>query len=51
MNKPTRLNKKNFNIYLVLRDRQRDRQTERQNVNRGGAERQGDTESEVGSRL
>ena len=39
--------KKNFffNIYLLLRDR------ERQTMSRGGAEREGDTESEAGSRL
>ena len=30
---------------------ERDRQTERQSVSRGGAEREGDTESEAGSRL
>ena len=34
-----------FNIYLFLRDR------ERQSMSRGGAEREGDTESETGSRL
>ena len=34
-----------FNVYLLLRDR------ERQSVSRGGAEREGDTESEAGSRL
>ena len=34
-----------FNIYSFLRDR------ERQSVSRGGAEREGDTESEAGSRL
>ena len=34
-----------INIYLLLRDR------ERQSMNMGGAERGGDTESEVGSRL
>ena len=34
-----------FNIYLFLRDR------ERQSMSRGGAEREGDTESEAGSRL
>ena len=32
-----------FNVYLFLR--------ERQSVSRGGAEREGDTESEAGSRL
>ena len=32
-----------FNVYLLLRQRQR--------VNRGGAEREGDTESEAGSRF
>ena len=32
-----------FNVYLFLR--------QRQSVNRGGAEREGDTESETGSRL
>ena len=34
-----------FNVYLFLRQR------ERQSMNRGGAEREGDTESETGSRL
>ena len=34
-----------FNIYLLLRDR------ERQSMSMGGAEREGDTESETGSRL
>ena len=34
-----------FNIYSFLRDR------ERQSMSGGGAEREGDTESEVGSRL
>ena len=34
-----------FNVYLLLRDR------ERQSMSRGGAERGGDTESEAGSRL
>ena len=34
-----------FNVYLFLRERQRD------SPNRGGAEREGDTESEAGSRL
>ena len=34
-----------FNVYLFLRD------TERQSMSRGGAEREGDTESEAGSRL
>ena len=34
-----------FNVYLYLRDRQR------QSVSRGGAEKEGDTESEAGSRL
>ena len=34
-----------FNVYLSLRDR------ETQSVSRGGAEREGDTESEAGSRL
>ena len=37
--------KKFFNVYLLLRDR------ERQSMSMGGAERGGDTESEVGSRL
>ena len=38
--------KKNvFNVYLFLRDR------ERQSTSEGGAERKGDTESEAGSRL
>ena len=34
-----------FNVYLSLRDR------ERQSMSRGGAERQGDTESKAGPRL
>ena len=34
-----------FNVYLLLGDR------ERQSVSRGGAEREGDTESEAGSGL
>ena len=34
-----------FNVYLFLRQR------ERQSVSGGGAEREGDTESETGSRL
>ena len=34
-----------FNLYLLLRNR------ERQSMSRGGAEREGDTESEAGSRL
>ena len=34
-----------FNVYLFLRDR------ERQSASRGGAEREGGTESEMGSRL
>ena len=43
---PFPLFKKIFlNIYLLLRDR------ERQTVNRGGTEREGDTEFEAGSRL
>ena len=37
--------KKFFNVYLFLRDR------ERQSMRKGGAEREGDTESEAGSRL
>ena len=37
--------KKIFNIYFLLRDR------ETQGVSRGGVERGGDIESEVGSRL
>ena len=37
--------KKFFNIYLLLRDR------ERQSMSRGGAEREGETESEAGFRL
>ena len=36
-----------FNVYLFLRERER----ERQSVSRGGAEREGDTGSEAGSRL
>ena len=35
--------KKNFNVYLFLR--------QKQSVNRGGAEREGNTESETVSRL
>ena len=38
-----------FNVYLFLRERERER--ERMNACRGGAEREGDTESETGSRL
>ena len=34
-----------FNVYSFLKDR------ERQSISRGGAEREGDTESEAGSRL
>ena len=34
-----------FNVYLFLRER------ERQKMSGGGAEREGDTESQVGSRL
>ena len=34
-----------FNVYLFLGDR------ERQSMSMGGAEREGDTESEAGSRL
>ena len=34
-----------FNVYLLLRDR------ERQSMSRGGAERGGDTESKTGTRL
>ena len=34
-----------FNVYSFLKDR------ERQSTSRGGAEREGDTESEAGSRL
>ena len=37
--------KKIFNVYLFLRD------GERQSMSRGGAEREGDTESKAGSRL
>ena len=50
-----------FYVYLLLRERERerererqtdrDRDRERQSVNREGAEREGDTESEAGSRL
>ena len=36
-----------FNVYFVF---ERERERERQSVNRGGAEREGDTESEAGSR-
>ena len=36
-------------LFLFLRERER--QTDRQHVSRGGAEREGDTESEAGSRL
>ena len=38
--------KKIFNVYLFLRKRDR-----RQSTSREGAEREGDTESEAGSRL
>ena len=34
-----------FNVYLFLRERERD------SMSRGGAEREGDTESEAGSKL
>ena len=37
--------KKNVNVYLFFRDRVQ------QTTSRGGAEREGDTESEAGSRL
>ena len=36
-----------FNVCLFLRERE----CERQNMNEGGSEREGDTESEAGSRL
>ena len=36
-----------FNVYLFLRDRDRERERE----SRGGADREGDKESEAGSRL
>ena len=46
LSKPTSLFFFNFlNVYSYLRDR------ERQSVSRGGAEREGDTESEAGSSL
>ena len=38
-----------FNVCLFLRERERER--ERQSMGRGGAEREGGTESEAGSRL
>ena len=38
-----------FNVYLLLRERERERV--RQSVSGGRAEREGDTESEAGSRL
>ena len=45
--------KKIVNAYLFLRERERvrERQRQRQNTNRGGAERDGVTESEAGSRI
>ena len=39
-----------FNVYSFLRERERERR-EKQSLSRGGAEREGDTESEAGSRL
>ena len=36
-----------FNLHLFLRERERERESE----NRGGTEREGDAESEAGSRL
>ena len=36
-----------FNVYLFLRERER----ERQSMSRGGEKKEGDTESEAGSRL
>ena len=38
-------NVKKINVYLFLRERERER------VSKGGAERKGDTESKAGSRL
>ena len=40
-----------FNFYLLLRERERERERERQSASGGRAERQGDIESETGSRL
>ena len=47
--------KKCFNVYLFLREKERERDRERdregQSISRGGEEREGDAESEAGSRL
>ena len=40
-----------FNVYFWERERERESQRQRQSMNRGGAEREGNTESERGSRL
>ena len=40
-----------FNVYLLLRGTERERERERERESRGGAEEEGDTESEAGSRL
>ena len=36
---------------MFISERERERGRERQSISRGGTERQGDTESEAGSRL
>ena len=36
---------------MFIFERERDRETERQSASRGGAEREGDTEFEAGSRI
>ena len=38
-------------MLIYFRERERQRQRQRQSVSRRGAEREGDTESEAGSRL
>ena len=43
--------KKFFDVYLFLRERERERQTDRQNVSGGGTEKEGDIESKAGSRF
>ena len=44
-----------LNVYVFLRERERERERERkrerERMSRGGAEREGDTESKAGSRL
>ena len=39
-----------FNVKFIF-ERERERERERQNVSRGGAEREGDTESEADSKF